>query len=234
VRANWGREEEEPPQPFVTLSPSFSAVVRELRANRQMLHDVGSDADAPEQALMIAWCLPSGAVVHVRNFALDYRERVRLDEDDNVRAFNATIAIGDKGPVSGPTRDELALVAITNDYRAMLGRRALAYNEKLWRAARGHSDWMSRNGKLTHDEDDPKRANPYQRMTLEGYRGGAGENCSVGAGGSAGALHGWCQSSGHHRNLLFESHTEMGGAEVGPYWTENFGGAREYRGNLVH
>jgi len=52
--------------------------------------------------------------------------------------------------------------------------------------------------------------------------------------GSAGALHGWCQSSGHHRNLLFESHTEMGGAEVGPYWTENFGGAREYRGNLVH
>jgi uncharacterized protein YkwD len=93
---------------------------------------------------------------------------------------------------------------------------------------------MSRTGVLTHDEDDPKRANPYLRMTLEGYRGGAGENCSVGAGGSAGALHGWYESSGHHRNMLYDSHTEMGGAQVGAYWTENFGGAREYRGNLVH
>jgi len=116
----------------------------------------------------------------------------------------------------------------------MMGRRALAYNEKLWRAARGHSDWMSRVGKLTHDEDDPTRATPYLRMSLEGYRGGAGENCSVGAGGSAGALHGWYESSGHHRNMLYESHSEMGGAQVGSYWTENFGGSREYRGNLVH
>jgi hypothetical protein len=234
VRASWGREEEEAPQPWVALSPSFAAVVRELRANRQMLYDVGASSDEPDLALMTAWCLPSGGTVHVRNFALDYRERLRLDEDDNVRAFNATIAAGDKGPESGPSRDELALVAITNDYRAMMGRRVLAWNEKLWRSSRGHSDWMSRVGRLTHDEDDPKRANPMLRMALEGYRGGAGENCSVGAGGSAGALHGWYESSGHHRNMLYESHTEMGGAQVGAYWTENFGGAREYRGNLVH
>jgi uncharacterized protein YkwD len=109
----------------------------------------------------------------------------------------------------------------------------LAYNAKLWTAAHGHSDWMSRVGKLSHFEDDPARASPEQRMKLAGYDHGAGENCAVGRSGPLEVLVRWCHSSGHHRNLLYESHTEMGAGQVGNYWTQCFGGGREYKGNLL-
>jgi uncharacterized protein YkwD len=235
VRAIWGREETEAPEPHLALSAAFTEVVRELRANRQVLHDVGAASDDVEQELAPAWCLPEGGVVHLRNMAIDEYERHRLDENHNVFAHNATFVASDKGPAGGATREELELTAITNAYRLMLGRRALAWNDKLGRAARSHSDWMSRNGTLSHFEDgDPKRYDPGARMAGEGYGSGAGENCSVGTSDAMSAHDGWCHSSGHHRNLLFESHTEMGDGQSGPYWTECFGGAHEYRGNLVH
>ena len=44
----------------------------------------------------------------------------------------------------------------------------------------------------------------------------------------------WCHSSGHHRNLLYESHTELGSGQSGNFWTQCFGGGREYKGNLIH
>jgi hypothetical protein len=235
VRAIWGREEAEPPEPHYTLSAGFLEVVREIRANRRVLHDVGAASDEVEQALAPAFCLPEGNVIHLRNVALDEFERHRFDENYNVLAHNASIVASDKGPAAGATREELELLTITNAYRMMLGRRALAWNAKLGRAARSHSDWMSRTGTLSHFEDgDPKRYDPVARMSGEGYSSGAGENCSVGSSGAMAAHEGWCHSSGHHRNLLFESHTEMGDGQSGAYWTECFGGAHEYKGNLIH
>ena len=38
---------------------------------------------------------------------------------------------------------------------------------------------------------------------------------------------------GHHRNLLFERHTEMASGLSGRFWTQNFGGGREFSGNLI-
>jgi type III secretion system (T3SS) inner membrane Yop/YscD-like protein/cysteine-rich secretory family protein len=235
VRAIWGREGDEAPEPRCTLSSGFVDAVREIRLNRQVLHEIGAASDDVEQALEPAFCLPDGNVVHLRNLAIDEYERHRLDENHNVLAHNAGIAASDKGPAGGVTREELELLTITNSYRMMLGRRALAWNAKLGRAARSHSEWMSRNGTLSHFEDgDPTRYDPEARMAAEGYRSGAGENCSVGSSGAMAAHDGWCHSSGHHRNLLFESHTEMGDGQSGAYWTECFGGAHEYKGNLIH
>jgi uncharacterized protein YkwD len=116
----------------------------------------------------------------------------------------------------------------------MLGRRALAFDPRLQSAARGHSDWMSKMGVLSHDEDDPKRRTVAQRLRLAGYaEGGAGENCSMGRPGAEDTHHGWMGSSGHHRNLLAAAHTEMGSALSGNYWTQNFGSGRDHERELA-
>ncbi len=231
VIAIWGREDAEPPEPHVTLSAGLHDTLLRLRLVRSLLTDLGAASDEVDAALRPAWSLPDHTkTVQLRNFALDEYERARLDQDDKVWALNSTILPRD----DGPTREEIEQVRVTNLYRAMLGRRVLAFNEKLWRAAHGHSEWMSRTGVLSHFEDgDPKRSSPEDRMLLEGYPSGAGENCAVGRSGPLEVLHGWCESSGHHRNLLYDSHTEMGAGQVGSFWTQCFGGGREYKGNLI-
>jgi hypothetical protein len=232
VRAIWGREGEEAPEPQIALSAATQQQLEQLRALRQLLADLGSPSDAVDDELKGAWALPLHArAVHLRNFALDDYERSRLDQDVRVWALNAAVVERD----GGADREEIEQVRVTNQYRAMLGRRVLAFNERLWVAADGHSEWMARTGRLSHFEDgDPERNSPEQRMRLAGYKSGAGENCAMGRMGALEALHGWCHSSGHHRNLLFESHTEMGSGQSGSFWTQCFGGGSEYKGNLIH
>jgi uncharacterized protein YkwD len=230
VRAIWGREDGDAPEVHATLTAATVELVRELKLLRGLLDAVGVARDDEDKALVAAWCLPEGArSIGLRSFALDEFERSRLDQDAKILAWNATIVPQD----GGPSREELEQILVTNRYRALLGRRVLAYNAKVWAAARKHSDWMSKRGQLSHFEDDPERADPEKRMQLEGYKSGAGENCAVGRSGPKEVLDGWCHSSGHHRNLLFESHTEMGSGQSGTYWTQCFGGGREYKGNLI-
>jgi hypothetical protein len=234
VRELWGREEAippEPPEPHVPLTAGFQATVEELKLLRSLLVDLGAARDEDDHALRLAWALPTRTrTLHLRNFARDEFERARLDEDLRVAALNASQSLR----ADGPSREEFEQVRVTNQYRAMLGKRMLAHNDKLWEAADSHSVWMAKTGRLSHFEDgDPERASPEQRMRLAGYSGGAGENCAVGSTGPLEVLIGWCHSSGHHRNLLFDSHTEMGAGQSGSFWTQCFGGGREYKGNLI-
>ena len=68
----------------------------------------------------------------------------------------------------------------------------------------------------------PGRRSPFDRMRAAGYERGLGEN--VYAGSSGGHAHGsWTRSSGHHRNILDLRATELGSANAGQYWTQNFG-----------
>ena len=114
--------------------------------------------------------------------------------------------------------------AITNDYRVMLGRRPLLWNQRLQLAARGHSDHMSRTGILSHyEEDDPERRLPSQRARLAGYRHFQAENCSFGLPAPLEAHRAWTTSPGHHRNIVFASHTEMASSRSRAYWTQKFG-----------
>ncbi|MBM4016513.1 MAG: CAP domain-containing protein, partial [Planctomycetes bacterium] len=234
VRELWGREEAvppEPPEPHVPLTSGFMATLEELKLLRSLLVDLGAANDDDDRALRLAWALPTRTkTLHVRNFARDEFERARLDEDLRVATLNASQVVRD----DGPSREEYEQVRVTNQYRAMLGRRMLAHNDKLWEASDSHSRWMAKTGRLSHfEDDDPERASPEQRMRLAGYTSGAGENCAVGSSGPLEVLIGWCHSSGHHRNLLYDSHTEMGAGQSGSYWTQCFGGGREYKGNLI-
>jgi len=226
VRAIWGEEGGPAIGPKVTLSAptrQILARVRELRALRQELQGWRFEDD-PESLEMLV--LPADEeVVDLRNLAVSVAERERLDRDRKVALLNRS--------VEGPSEAERDQVRFTNDYRVMMGRGRLAWNPKLQEAARKHSDWMNRAGQLSHFEDDPARRTPGDRMRLEGYLRPAGENCSVGQTDPLRAHEGWCHSSGHHRNLLWEGHTEMASAVTGRFWTQNFGGGAEYRGNLI-
>lgn len=176
---------------------------------------------------------PSQDVVELATFALDAREAADLARDRAVIAFNeaAWKRAGSDGP-SAPNAEEREQVGITNAYRALFGRRVLAWNPKIQAAAQKHADYMSLTGDFGHFEPDPARHSPADRLKAEGYKSGGSENCHMGDSGAEGAHLGWTHSSGHHRNLLVESHREMASGISGPYWCQNFGAGREFEAQL--
>ena len=174
-------------------------------------------------------------LVELRSFAWDAVERAALRRDGEVDAFNTRAwQKKDKNadPEKVPNSEEEQQVRVTNEYRRMLGRCALAWNPKIQAAAQGHSDWMSLTGTFSHFETDPERKTPVDRLRLADYSGGGSENCSLGDAGAEGAHVGWLHSSGHHRNILVATHREMASAIAGIYWTQNFGAGHEFEQEL--
>jgi len=178
-----------------------------------------------ESAYLLA--LPAGEELGLREFAWNASERHSLEQWDRIEARNERLWRELEGAKPGDAladHGEREQVRVTNAYRRLLGRGALAWNPKLQAAAQGHSDYMANSGNFGHfEEGDPARRTPMDRMSLVGYTLGAGENCSMGRGDPRSAHEGWCQSSGHHRNLLADGHREMASAIASSYWTQNFG-----------
>ncbi|MCB9882065.1 MAG: hypothetical protein H6834_09760 [Planctomycetes bacterium] len=163
------------------------------------------------------------AALTVRSYAHTLDEARGMRNDRMIVAWNDLVA-----EKEGATNLEAKQVRITNDYRLMMGRHALAWNPKLQRATRSHSEEMATLGYFSHFSPTPGRENPFSRMKLEGYTRGHGEN--IAGGGGAKEVHErWCQSSGHHRNILAERHKEMATGNSGHLWTQNFGGLEEYK-----
>lgn len=191
-------------------------------------------AHAPERLVWPAelpdWLLglPRGVdEVTTATFAWSLDEARTLARDRAVVARNEQVwgafdAARDTGPMV-PDKVEREQVRITNAYRALMGRSALAWHPSLHSAARGHSDYMNTTGQFGHDEVHPGTRTPFDRMRAVGYVRGISENCHMGSGDAQGAHRGWMRSSGHHRNLLMAGHKEMASAMAGGYWTQNFG-----------
>jgi uncharacterized protein YkwD len=159
--------------------------------------------------------------------------RSRAVEGRNERAWAQLER--DKVSNTAPRAADLAereQVRITNRYRAMFGRRSLAWNAAVQAAAQGHSDYMANTGEFGHFEKDPERRTPSDRARLEGYTSGVSENCAMIGGDPKAAHDGWTQSSGHHRNLLMASHREMASGLASNYWTQNFGADRAFEKEL--
>jgi len=173
--------------------------------------------------------------IDLRNFALNAGERQRFERDAQVAAFNERLwsKTEKEDPARAANASEREQVTVTNDYRRMFGRRALAWNPLLQEATQMHSDYMSETGDFGHYEaGDPARRTPFDRMQLVGYTQGASENCSMGRSGPVDAHLGWLQSSGHHRNILTASHQEMASALAGVYWTQNYGTGTSFTSEL--
>jgi len=178
--------------------------------------------------------------VTLRTFAWDADEAYDLAMSRDVVAYNEHLwetfkpeaKVLDGGGEEADNA-EAEQVRITNRYRAMMGRRAVAWNPQVQAAAAMHSEYMADTGDFGHFErGDPKRRTPGDRMSLCGYAAGASENCYMGSGSPLSAHQGWMSSSGHHRNLLGAGHREMGSGVVSNYWTQNFGRGTEFLNDL--
>lgn len=226
VRKVWGGEFDE----FaggVSTSSRFRSLMKRLETEGAILRVADPDGFVVEPELAVFGLLPLDAPrIHVRNIALTLEERAVLDRNLKVLAYNSTAKTSARS-------HEVDQIRITNDYRMMMGRSALAIHDLLCKSAWGHADWMSRGGPFGHfNTDDPALRTPGDRIKAQGYVGsGSGENCAR-TGSAMDAHLGWFGSSGHHRNILYESHTELGVGGVGPFWVQNFAGGRAYRGNL--
>ncbi len=219
----------------VTIPPAFRAALEELDWNR-----------AQQKQRKLAFTLPTdlpawidGAdrdadAADLKTFAWDAKERALLLHDARVEAFNARAW---KEPQSNPASvarsEEQKQVLVTNEYRKMFGRRAVAWNPLIEAGARGHSDYMANSGDFSHFEKEPTRKTPTDRLKLAGYVWGGSENISMGDTSAEGAHLGWIHSSGHHRNILGSDHNEMGAACTSVYWTQNFGAGHDFEKQIA-
>ncbi|MEM9380996.1 MAG: CAP domain-containing protein, partial [Planctomycetota bacterium] len=169
--------------------------------------------------------------VTLREFAWTAEERDALAHSRRVMEFNearmtrAMKAKKELTEAQRPSKSEIEQVRITNEYRLMLGRRALAWDPRLQAATDHHSRYQSKWGVLSHyEEKDADNYDLGKRTKRAGYKHGRGENCSMGRADPKGTHEAWCSSAGHHRNLVAAGHTEMASAVAGNYWTQNFGG----------
>ncbi len=144
--------------------------------------------------------------------------------DDAGSRWDETVAAAVTAAETEASPGEMQVVALLNDYRRMMGRRALAPHRALMRAARKHSQEMHDLGYFSHTSPTPGRASPGNRAKLEGYGGGCAENIARAA-NAEGAHRGWYGSPGHHRNMLGRHRViGVGQSKQGGHWTQMFGG----------
>src|SRR5262249_14746950 len=96
-----------------------------------------------------------------------------------------------------------------NQYRLVLGLRPLQIDERCNVGSRKHSHEMVELGYFGHLSPVARNRTPTDRVRLEGFTGGVGENCIKGSCDGLGAFEGWYHSPGHHRNLI------AGGPQLG-------------------
>ena len=149
--------------------------------------------------------------------------------DPSIREYSLGVLAYNTKVATTSTLEEKANVRSVNDYRMMMGLAAVKIEERLVRAARGHSRHMAQNQYFAHDVPapyaTPENRSPGARAARQGFGSGVGENIARGPSTGHGAFLAWFGSSGHHRNMLGRAWLVMGcGRASGTWWTQNFGG----------
>lgn len=125
---------------------------------------------------------------------------------------------------------EQEVIRLTNEFRIQNGRSALTADDRLNRAAEGHSEDMAELNFFSHSGRDGSRAG--DRIEDEGYTGWRtwGENIAAGQNTPEQVVNAWINSSGHRANMLNSNFEEIGvgfvedtdGVGYGEYWTQVF------------
>ena len=117
------------------------------------------------------------------------------------------------------------MLSLVNAARGKSGLPPLHNDDRLRRAARGHSADMARRGFTAHD--DPDGVTPAERMRVEGYPDPGAENIARGQSHPHAVMQAWMNSPGHRANILKAEFATIGiGVHLGtggPWWTQNFG-----------
>lgn len=173
----------------------------------------------------------TGEEVDLQGMARSATEGAGLRRDRAVSALNSDRQGGAGAGL--PDVEEQRVLELTNAYRTMLGRRALAWDPRLYEACGWHSAYMAETGNFTHTEEGvPGRRSPRDRMSSAGYPDGWNENCQQGSEWARQAFESWCGSSAHHRTLISDEPTEAAAARVGTYWTMKFGRGNDFENDL--
>jgi uncharacterized protein YkwD len=166
------------------------------------------DLDGIKDRINKAIDVPSSADTSLREYSL------------KVLGYNETLD-------TTATHQEKDNTRVVNEYRMMMGLAAVKINERLLRAARGHSRHMQQNNYFAHNVPSPyatpENRTPGARAKRQGFGGGVGENIARGPNTGRGAFRAWFGSSGHHRNMLGRGWLQMGcGRAGGTWWTQLF------------
>jgi uncharacterized protein YkwD len=120
------------------------------------------------------------------------------------------------------------VLALVNAERARAGCKAVTLDDRLTKAAAGHSRDMATEDFFSHDSQDG--AGFADRIRAAGYPAPRSENIAAGQATPAAVMDAWMHSAGHKANILDCKATEMGiaaatGGDFGIYWTQDFGTA---------
>ena len=219
VRALWKRPWEYLGEKVESLGPLL-AEAKEVAPCGTSLGLESLHAVALEERIREAAGLPGAAI-----------SEGQLRWNRAVMAWNA----GDC-PTSADEEEHLA-VRLTNDYRLMMGLKALELDERILRAARAHSQEMEDLGYFSHTSPVAAHADFATRLRIQGFSGPINENIAT-ARDARRAFHGWFLSAGHHRNMLHVGATAIavgrsrgrGGIHK---WTMNLGGGDSLRGRKL-
>lgn len=201
----------------VRLPTSFRKRLGELRTCLRWFDELALSLEPLDDADFLEVFPDTWQSVDLRSFPLSAKDVVGYEQSREIMAANLADA-------SAASRDESEMLRICNEYRILLGRRAVRLDPTLVEAARGHSREMSTLGYFAHESPNPTHATPSDRALRAGFVGShVGENIARGR-VSARATHDlWTISPPHHRNLLSDEWTHLGVGRSGEYWTANYG-----------
>jgi len=128
-------------------------------------------------------------------------------------------------PAPPATSPAEAVVALTNNERALYGLPPLQIDGRLMLAAQRHSEDQAAMNRMTHTGSDGSNVGVRLDRVGFAYRSWA-ENVAYGYGDAAAVVAGWMNSPGHRaNNLSGQTHVGVGlaySASGTPYWTMVF------------
>lgn len=208
VRVLWER----PLERIVQLDKSLNEVVESMKFLAVALKKYNTSTEDKTYDLDVLSFLTTGSKIDIKNYPINSAETRLIKENKKIIEENE----GDKVV----SEAEKEMVKLQNEYRIMMGLRALRINDQLSKAGRKHSEFMRSCGLFAHcgigDGD------PASRGRAEGYSGCIGENIAAGQSDPYGAFTGWYWSHGHHINMI-GAWTTIGGGIAEKHYTTMFG-----------
>jgi uncharacterized protein YkwD len=134
----------------------------------------------------------------------------------------------------GPAGEVFALVNQARAQARVCGTQsfaaapALVWDDRLGKAAQGHSTDMAVNNYFSHTSLDGRTF--VDRVKAQGYTSfsSLGENIAAGQPTAAQVVNAWLKSPGHCKNIMNPKFRDLGvghatGGTFGVYWTQDFG-----------
>ncbi|MBI5360573.1 MAG: CAP domain-containing protein [Planctomycetes bacterium] len=177
------------------LPANVSSSLEYIRALDGYLATLGETVKPEEEAGSL---LLGAGRDEFRNFSLNNTEKELIE-------YNRKIHEANENCVTVMSRDEMDIFKKTNEYREMLGLKILGANDSLAKAAKKHTEWCVKRGKIDHIQDITASRTPQDRAGQEGYKKEVGENLhqrtAVGDVVQA-VFNGWYNSPAHHKTML--------------------------------